>query len=141
MLALFVATGIVQAMETTADMSEMKKDEAMIMKEETMAAPANNLMHGSYGDEVVVLQTFLETYNFLIIPTGVKKGYFGPLTQSALMKYQASVGVFSTGYYGPLTRGALSASIMTKNDVMMKEDTVMKKDSGEMKEDTTMKKM
>jgi uncharacterized surface protein with fasciclin (FAS1) repeats len=38
-------------------------------------------------------------------------GYFGSLTKSALIRYQASVGLPATGYFGALTRANLSAAM------------------------------
>jgi len=64
-----------------------------------------NLTIGSTGNDVVALQTWLEARGFLTIPAGVAKGYFGPLTRSALAAYQASVGISpAVGYFGPITR-------------------------------------
>lgn len=63
-----------------------------------------SLTLGSTGADVVALQTYLETKGYLVIPTGVSKGYFGPLTQSALAKYQAAMGIApAAGYFGPIT--------------------------------------
>lgn len=69
-----------------------------------------NLTVGSTGTDVVALQSYLETKGFLTIPVGVSKGYFGPLTRSALARYQASVGIApAVGYFGPITRADVSA--------------------------------
>ena len=150
MSAVFAVTalgGVASAMETTSGDSMMKKDDAMMVKDDTMMqkddsammkadvmmSPSADLMFGSRGDGVVTLQTFLESKGLLVIPAGVAKGYFGPLTQSALMKYQASVDVPATGYYGPITRGVMANMMMKKDDAMMqKEDSMMKKDDAMM---------
>lgn len=121
------------AMMVKDDDTMMKKEDAM-MKNDTMMSPGVDLMFGSRGEDVVVLQTFLESHGFLVIPAGVTKGYFGPLTQVALIKYQASVSIPATGYYGPITRGAIAGMAMKKDDTMMKTDDAMMK-----KEDTMMK--
>ena len=66
---------------------------------------------GSTGAEVVSLQTYLESKGFLTIPAGVSKGYFGPLTQSALAAYQASMGISpAVGYFGPITRANVTSN-------------------------------
>lgn len=126
--------GVASAMETTAGDSMIKKDEVMMQKDamvqknvmtksDIMMSTDMDLYFGSRGDSVVTLQTFLESQGFLTIPAGVSKGYFGPLTKVAVMKYQESSGVRSTGYYGPLTRAAMSRSMMMKDgDSMMKKD-------------------
>ncbi|OHA16536.1 MAG: hypothetical protein A3G52_00335 [Candidatus Taylorbacteria bacterium RIFCSPLOWO2_12_FULL_43_20] len=64
-----------------------------------------DLTMGSTGTDVAALQTILIEKGFLNIPPGVAKGYFGPLTRSALARYQASVGIMpSVGYFGPITK-------------------------------------
>lgn len=71
-----------------------------------------NLTVGSSGDDVSSLQTWLEQKGFLVIPTGVAKGYFGNLTRTALAKYQASVGITpAVGYFGPITRAKVNSGI------------------------------
>ncbi len=46
---------------------------------------------GSTGPEVISLQDNLISRGFLVMPAGVAKGHFGPLTQAALNKYRASL--------------------------------------------------
>ncbi len=44
------------------------------------------------------------------MPYGVAKGYFGTLTQAALIRYQASVGIYPAyGYFDATTRARVSA--------------------------------
>ncbi len=69
----------------------------------------SDLTVGSTGSDVVALQTYLEERAFLTMPSGVAKGYFGPLTQAATKSWQASVGLPSTGYFGPLSRAKINA--------------------------------
>ncbi len=132
-LAVTAFGGVVSAMETTSGDSMMKKDEAMMqkdtmMKSDSMMSAEMDLYLGSRGDGVIALQTFLESHGLLVIPAGVAKGYFGPLTKSALMKYQESEGLRAIGYYGPLTRVAMSKAMMKKDDAMMhKDDSMMQK--------------
>jgi peptidoglycan hydrolase-like protein with peptidoglycan-binding domain len=64
---------------------------------------------GSQGAEVVTLQTFLEGQGNLVIPAGVSKGYFGTLTQNALVSFQAANGVSpAAGYFGPATKAKVA---------------------------------
>ncbi len=68
-----------------------------------------DLTVGSTGTDVVALQTFLESRGHLIMPVGVAKGYFGPITRAAVAKYQASKGITPVaGYFGPITRSAVA---------------------------------
>ena len=111
----------------------MMNDDAMMKKDEMMTM-STDLSFGSRGADVVSLQIFLELKGLLVMPVGVTKGYFGPLTQSALIKYQSSIDVPATGYFGPITRGVMS-------QMMMKDEAIMKKnDSSVMEKEDTMKK-
>lgn len=69
-----------------------------------------DLTIGSTGSEVSALQSFLVSKGHLTMPAGVAMGYFGPLTQSALAKYQAAAGISpAAGYFGPITRANINA--------------------------------
>ena len=64
-----------------------------------------DLTLGSRGSEVVALQQVLVAQSYLVMPTGVAMGYFGPLTQAAVAKWQAANGVSpAAGYWGPISR-------------------------------------
>jgi peptidoglycan hydrolase-like protein with peptidoglycan-binding domain len=60
---------------------------------------------------VVSLQSFLEAKGFLVMPAGVAKGYFGGLTKTAVVAYQASKGLPTTGFFGPMTNTAAWADV------------------------------
>lgn len=75
-----------------------------------------NLTIGSTGPEVIELQTWLEGNGYLVIPSGISKGYFGQLTVSALAKYQTSQNITpAVGYFGPITRAKLNHVLLSKN--------------------------
>ena len=65
-----------------------------------------NLRVGSKGADVTALQQSLIDGGYLSInaPTGT----YGPLTASAVKKYQAAKGIDQTGTVGPITRAALN---------------------------------
>jgi len=65
-----------------------------------------DLYLGLRNQEVVCLQEFLKSLGPQIYPEGLVTGYFGPLTQAAVKRYQASQNIITTGYFGPLTRAA-----------------------------------
>ena len=75
-----------------------------------------DLTLGSTGADVQALQVILNANGFAVAASGAgspgsESTYFGALTQSALAKWQASVGVSpAVGYFGPLTRAALASS-------------------------------
>ncbi len=61
-----------------------------------------DLTLGSTGDEVTALQNRLTEEGLY---TGPITGYFGPLTQAAVIRYQTAHGIVpAVGYFGPLTR-------------------------------------
>jgi peptidoglycan hydrolase-like protein with peptidoglycan-binding domain len=71
---------------------------------------STDLKRGSEGEEVVKLQTFLESKGFLVMPQGVAKGFFGDRTVAALAAYQAKAGIVPpAGYFGPVTRAKINA--------------------------------
>ncbi len=97
-----------------------------LMSASAMSVSSNMSMSfglGAMNDEVVTLQTFLETQGYLRMPSGVAKGYFGGLTKKALMEYQRAEGLPSTGYFGQMTRAKWMAS--SRSDGMMNGDGVM----------------
>jgi peptidoglycan hydrolase-like protein with peptidoglycan-binding domain len=57
-----------------------------------------------------MLQSFLVSKGFLVIPTGISMGQFGSLTRRAVAQYQASVGITpANGFFGPITRAHVNA--------------------------------
>ena len=79
-------------------------------------AQANAIFHrslslGAKGDDVTALQTALEQKGFLVMPSGVAKGYLGALTRTAIMKYQKSIGLSQVGTFGPLTKAKLLSEL------------------------------
>ena len=91
----------------------------------TGAATANaafnvNLSVGSTGADVSALQSWLISKGFAIpsISSGAAMpGYFGQQTKTAVVAYQASVGLPATGFVGPLTRGILNGSPVVSGPV------------------------
>ncbi len=72
------------------------------------------LTDSTTNGKVSELQTYLIEKNYLVMPVGVSKGYFGPLTQAALGKFQAASNITpAVGYFGPITRGYIQASCTT----------------------------
>lgn len=70
-----------------------------------------DLTVGSTGSQVVALQQMLVAQGHLVMPAGVAYGYFGPLTQAAVAKWQAANGIApAVGYFGPISRAKANAS-------------------------------
>lgn len=82
------------------------------------AAISSSLDFGATGPQVVELQTYLAK-SPSIYPEGLITGYFGPLTQRAVQRFQTAQGIVSsgtpatTGYgrVGPLTAARINALI------------------------------
>lgn len=72
------------------------------------SAHSTNFSVGTRGADVVELQTVLEAKDFMSFPMGVAKGYFGQLTRSGLVRFQASVGLPQTGVYDTATEAKLT---------------------------------
>jgi LysM repeat protein len=78
----------------------------------TVKVPSVDLKRGSRGENVKQLQNALVKLGFMTsaqMKTG--PGIFGPATEAALKKFQASRGVPNTGYYGTLSRAALQKAL------------------------------
>lgn len=72
----------------------------------------SDLKLGSGGTDVLLLQNWLEDNNYLKMPVNVAPGYFGRLTQAALIKFQLTQRITPpVGYFGALTRARLNAII------------------------------
>jgi len=67
---------------------------------------SGDLYYGMTSPEVKCLQQFLANLGPNIYPEKLITGYFGPLTQAAVKRYQSLQGIITTGYFGNLTRGA-----------------------------------
>mgnify|MGYP000623573264 CR=1 FL=1 len=76
------------------------------------AAAGDDLTLGSQGAKVTALQSFLISNNAGVSARALANagatGYFGPITQQALIEYQKSAGITpATGYYGATTRARI----------------------------------
>lgn len=87
-------------------------------------AAVRSLSLGLSGNDVTTLQTKLIAEGYL--PAGKASGYFGPLTETALKKFQCEKGILCSGspalgygVYGPKTRavleGATGPAVGTQN--------------------------
>ena len=84
------------------------KTELEIVKTELQFTKA--LSRGTTGDEVKQLQEFLKQFPD-IYPQGLVTGYFGPLTEAAVRKFQEKQGIESIGVVGPKTLSKLNELI------------------------------
>ena len=65
------------------------------------------LAKGARGDDVKQLQEFLKTFPD-VYPEGLVTGYFGPLTEVAVKKFQEQNGIEAVGIVGPKTQAKLT---------------------------------
>lgn len=98
------ATGVFDSVTKNKLISEQFLTEDI---DSSIATFSRTLSIGNRGTEVVALQTILEQNGFLVIPAGVAKGYYGPLTRSAVARYQTSVGLPATGIFDSVTQNKL----------------------------------
>jgi hypothetical protein len=75
-----------------------------------------DLTLGSQGEDVKRLQAFLIAGNAgpaaSALATSGATGYFGPVTQKALIEFQTAEGISpASGYFGPLTRARVLAAM------------------------------
>ncbi len=69
---------------------------------------ARNLTVGSAGSDVVTLQQMLASKGFLRMPPGTPFGYFGVMTRTAVVHWQAVNSIPATGFFGPMSRARAS---------------------------------
>ena len=82
--------------EIGEEAKEIKKE----IKEELKLT--KRLWRGMRGKDVFLLQEFLATDSD-VYPEGLVTGYFGPLTEKAVKKFQKKMGVEQVGWIGPKT--------------------------------------
>lgn len=75
---------------------------------------ARDLMIGSAGEDVRMLQKFLNSKGFPVAKSGVgspgrESNYFGELTLVALARYQKARGLKPDGIFGNITRGKVNS--------------------------------
>ena len=80
-----------------------------------------NLKYGATGSEVTELQEFLIDKGFLNTNS---TGNFFSLTNSAVIKYQGSVGLPTTGFVGPMTREKINAELIAKTNTANQQEAI-----------------
>lgn len=65
---------------------------------------------GSRGADVSAVQTFLASDSSLY-PEGLVTGYFGPLTEGAVKRFQTRNGISAVGRIGPITLPVINAQM------------------------------
>ncbi len=77
---------------------------------------------GSTGQEVTDLQTYL-AMNASLYPSGLITGYFGPLTEAAVQRFQAAQGIVSSGTPGTTGYGRVGPQTMARLNELMNQGT------------------
>ncbi|MBN2093904.1 MAG: peptidoglycan-binding protein [Candidatus Zambryskibacteria bacterium] len=98
-----------QVKNLQVQLAEMQKQQGQIMTQlrETLRL-TKSLSLGMSNEEVEELQKVLAS-DPTIYPEGLVTGYFGPLTEKAVKKFQQKYGIEQIGIVGPQTRSALHA--------------------------------
>jgi peptidoglycan hydrolase-like protein with peptidoglycan-binding domain len=77
----------------------------------TYSQITSQLSFGSRGENVTNLQLFLAS-NKDIYPEGMITGYYGPLTQAAVVRFQNQYGIDPVGRVGPITLQKINTLIL-----------------------------
>ena len=99
-----------QIVELQAQLEIVKKTEVPLTKNIIFT---KILQRGMKDGEVKTLQEFFKQYSD-IYPEGIITGYFGPLTEAAVKKFQAKYSIESIGIVGPKTRNKLNELVAAK---------------------------
>lgn len=97
----FLAISLVSALVTMALLATLTLRTAS-------ASIDMSLELGSRGTEVSELQAYL-ALDPTIYPEGLVTGYFGPLTQAAVVRFQARYGIAQVGRVGPITMARINS--------------------------------
>ena len=71
-----------------------------------------DLSLGDSGPDVSSLQQFLQAQGFFSYPSIT--GYYGEVTQAAVVAFQTAHGISATGFFGPLTRAAVNSILSSQ---------------------------
>src|SRR3989338_9122749 len=82
------------------------------------AAISRQLDFGSTGSDVIELQTYLAT-NASIYPSGLITGYFGPLTQAGVQRFQTAQGIVSAGTPETTGYGRVGPQTMARINILL----------------------
>ena len=94
-----------QIEEQAKKLQESRKEAAKNVKDATKLL-RNQLRRGMSGDEVKNLQEFLAEDRD-VYPEGLITGFFGPMTENAVRKFQRKHGIDAVGEIGPKTRARI----------------------------------
>lgn len=91
--------------------NKINAEEARMAELKVQLNPLESINHTlgrfSRGNDVKLLQKFLSVYG--VYPEGLITGYFGPLTEAAIKKFQEKESLEAVGIAGPKTRGRILA--------------------------------
>jgi len=110
--------------ELQVQIAEIKAKIAAILREKDSGQKFNqNLFFGMENEQVRYLQEFLKEQGEEIYPQGLVTGYFGPLTQAAVIRFQERFAeeilypldlTSGTGFVGQMTRAKLNGLLINR---------------------------
>lgn len=80
---------------------------------------STKLMIGSQGNEVAILQSYLEAKGYLVMSKNTKPGYFGMATKMAVKRFQMKNGIPVTGKVDAKTKAKLSLAMKKDSGVVV----------------------
>lgn len=108
--------------EVLAKIAQLEEQLQQLVEKEVLEIPADyrfdlDLKYGQRGDDVRYLQIFLKTQGPEIYPEGIVSGWFGPLTEKAIISFQEKYTedilspwelTSGTGFVGETTRAKIN---------------------------------
>lgn len=120
----------IQDLTARLDTLRQEQQEAVTEFRETIAELRSQLRVGSRGDEVTSLQEYLAQFPD-IYPEALITGYFGPLTEKAVRKFQRKHGIEQVGEVGPKTRSIFNKLLKART----KDGNITKDEAHELRDE------
>jgi len=86
---------------------------SLMITQSASAMITSSLDVGARGTQVTELQTYLAT-NATIYPSGLVTGYYGPLTEAAVERFQTAQGIVSSGSAATTGYGRVGPTTMAR---------------------------
>ena len=82
---------------------------ANMQSQNNICSITKDLYFGKKNEQVFCLQAFLQKQGQAIYPEGIISGFFGVLTQKAVVRFQSKYAIPATGYVGKLTKAKINS--------------------------------
>jgi peptidoglycan hydrolase-like protein with peptidoglycan-binding domain len=103
----YAQTTTLSSVNLTVSSTESSKEELTVTLTENFNF-TRNLSLGMKGEDVRMLQIYLNMKGYKVVEPTKETNYFGSLTLNALKKFQSANGIPATGYFGVMTRAKVN---------------------------------